>query len=71
MSFDDFEGSAYDGAPQRLFLFSIADLQLAYVQGAKPDNYLGITYEPVPLIEMPDIEQTLSESHAGNTRVGA
>lgn len=62
MSFDDFEGSAYDGAPQRLFLFSIADLQLAYVQGAKPDNYLGITYEPVPLIEMPDIEQTLSES---------
>lgn len=62
MSFEAYESSPYDGAPQRLFLFSIGNLQLGYVQGAHPDNYLGVTYDPIPLIEMPDIEQTLSES---------
>lgn len=62
MSFDDHESSAYDGTPQRLFLFSIGSLNLGYVQAAHPDNFNGITYDPIPLIEMPDIEQSLSES---------
>ena len=62
MSFDDFESSAYEGAPQRLFLFTIGGLNLAYVQADEPQNYLGVEYEPLALIEMPDIEQSLAES---------
>lgn len=61
MSFDVQESSAYDGAPQRLFLFTIGNLNLAYVQSATPENYNGIEYVPVPVIEMPEIEQSLSE----------
>lgn len=62
MTFDVHESSAHDGAPQRLFLFSIGSLNLAYVQGDQPESYLGVTYEPISLIEMPDIEQSLSEA---------
>lgn len=62
MSFDDHEGSAHEGAPQRLFLFTIGNLTLAYVQGDSIETHLGVDYLPIPLIEMPDIEQSLAET---------
>lgn len=62
MSFDVYESSAYEGAPQRLFLFTIGSLNLGYVQSATSQTYLGVEYLPVPVIEMPEIEQSLSES---------
>jgi uncharacterized phage protein (TIGR02218 family) len=61
MTFDAHESSAHDGTPKRLFLFTIGNVTMAYVEGVA-DTYLGIDYESVALVQMADIEQSLSES---------
>lgn len=61
MSFDDIENSAYRGAPERLFLFSVGDQNYGYVERAGATTYNNIPYTALALIDMTDIAQALSE----------
>lgn len=54
------EISQNDGAPQRLFLFTMGDQVFAYVNSAKPHTYNGVEYAPMA-VSMDDITQALSE----------
>lgn len=61
MSIDIIESSQYDGAPERLFLFSVGDTNYGYVENARTVTYNNIPYASIALIEMDDIAQALSE----------
>jgi uncharacterized phage protein (TIGR02218 family) len=58
---DIIESSAHDGAPQRLFLFSVGNLNYGYVENAREVSYNNIPYSSIALIDMDDIAQALSE----------
>ena len=57
---DSRENSQNDGAPQRLFLFTMGDQVFAYVNSPKVHNHNGVDYVPLA-ISMDDITQALSE----------
>lgn len=60
MSLDARESSPHDGAPQRLFLFTMGEQSFAYVNAARPHVYNGIEYRPM-VVDMDDLSQSLSE----------
>lgn len=60
MSIDDYELSAHDGQPQRLFLFTMGETVFAYTNAPRPHTYNDITYSPL-LVRMEDLTQALSE----------
>ena len=60
MSIDEIENSAHDGAPQRLFLFTMGDTTFTYVNAPRRHQHNSLWYEPL-VIRMDDITQALSE----------
>ncbi len=60
MTMDSRETSQNEGAPQRLFLFSVGDRLYPYVNSAKPHVHNGIEYRPMA-VSMEDLTQSLSE----------
>ena len=60
MTIDLIEQSANDGAPQRLFQFSMGSTTFAYVNAPRRHQHLSIWFEPL-MIDMDDVTQALSE----------
>lgn len=60
MSVDSNETSAFDGKPERLFLFTRAAVKWGYVNQSQETVYNSVEYVPM-MIEMDDISQALSE----------
>lgn len=60
MSMDSRERSQNDGAPQRLFLFTVGDEAYTYVNAPNLHNYNNVIYEPMD-ISMDDVSQSLAE----------